>query len=187
VAGAFRGAETESHSIKEITMLVVTIVQRAITGTPLWVWGLLAALVALGLSQVRTRTVGEVRLAALPLAMAAYSLLGLAPAFQLTAASAVAWLAGVSATLAAGRALGRPSAVRYLPDARRFVVPGSWIPLAIILAIFLSRYVVAVSLAMHPDLRQAVPFAIGTSLAYGLLGGIFPARALRIWTQRIPS
>lgn len=136
-------------------MLAFTIVQRAIAGTPLWVWGLLVLLVVLGASQARTRTVHELRLAALPVAMAAYSLFGFT-------------LAGA----------------RYLRQSRSFVVPGSWTPLAVILAIFLSRYVVAVSLAMHPDLRQVAAFALGTSLAYGLLGGFFPARAARVWSQR---
>jgi hypothetical protein len=166
-------------------MLALTIVQRAISGTPVWVWGLLAGLVVLGLLQARTRTIHELRLALLPFAIAAYSFSGLALLFGLSAAGAAAWLAGLATSFGAGLALGRLSGARYLSESRRFVVPGSWIPLAVILAIFLSRYVVAVSLAMHPDLRQAAGFAVGASLAYGLLGGYFPARAARIWFQRV--
>jgi len=162
----------------------LSIVQRAVAGTPLWVWGLLVALVALGLLQARTRSVHELRLALLPLAMAAYSFFGLMLLFGFTLPGAVAWLAGLAASVGAGIALGRLAGARYLPQAHRFVVPGSWVPLAVILAIFLSRYVVAVSLAMHPDLRQAAAFAVGTSLACGLLGGYFPARAWRVASQR---
>ena len=165
-------------------MPLFTIVQRAIAGTPLWVWGLLAALVVLGLIQARARTIGEVRLAVMPLALAAYSFYGLTLLFGFTVAGAFAWAVGVATSLGTGIAMGRLAGARYLPDSRRFVVPGSWIPLAAILAIFLSRYVVAVSLAMQPDLRQVTAFAIGTSLACGLLGGFFPARALRVWSQR---
>ena len=166
-------------------MLLLTIVQRAISGTPVWVWGLLAGLVVLGLLQARTRTIHELRLAFLPFAIAAYSLFGLTLLFGFSAAGAIAWLAGLATSFGAGIALGRLSGARYLRETRRYVVPGSWIPLAVILAIFLSRYVVAVSLAMHPDLRQAATFAVAASLAYGLLGGYFPARAARIWFQRV--
>jgi hypothetical protein len=165
-------------------MLAFTIVQRAITGTPAWVWGLLVALVVLGVLQARTRTVHELRLAALPVAMTAYSLFGLTLLFGFTLAGAAAWLCGLAASVGAGIALGRLAGARYLRESRSFVVPGSWAPLAVILAIFLARYVVAVSLAMHPDLRQAAAFAIGTSLACGVLGGYFPARAARVWSQR---
>jgi len=165
-------------------MLALTIVQRAVAGTPAWVWGLLALLGALGLSQARTRTIHELRLALLPLAFSAYAFYGLTHVFGLTLAGALVWSAGFAASLGAGIALGRLAGARYLAGTRRFVVPGSWVPLAVILAIFLSRYVVAASLAMRPELRQAAAFALGASLVYGLLGGYFPARAARIWSQR---
>ncbi|MGH8686597.1 MAG: DUF6622 family protein [Burkholderiales bacterium] len=165
-------------------MPLLSIVPHAIAGTPMWVWGLLAALVVLGLIQLRTRAVHEVRLVLLPLAMAAYSFYGLTLLFGFTVAGVVAWAAGLAMSVGVGIGLGRLAGARYLQDTRRFVVPGSWIPLAVMLALFLSRYVVAVSLAMHPDLRQVAEFAFAASLASGLLGGFFPARAVRVWSQR---
>jgi hypothetical protein len=153
--------------------------------TPPWVWVLLIALIAIGASQARTRSLGTLRLALLPLAMTGYALFGMVQAFGL--ATLGAWVLGLLIALGTGIALGPQAGVQYHADSGRFRVPGSWIPLAIILAIFLSRYFVAVSLAMHPDLRQASAFAAASSLAYGLLGGIFPARALRVWLRRSPG
>lgn len=165
-------------------VVLFNIARRAVAGTPLWVWGLFAALVAFGLSQARTRTLSRVRLAVGPLAMAAYSLFGVALAFGLSPAAVAIWIVGLAFALAAGAALKRPGDVRYLPESRSFEVPGSWIPLALILVIFLVRYVLAVSMAIDPSLRQATGFVFGTALTYGLLGGIFPARALRVWSKR---
>jgi Family of unknown function (DUF6622) len=165
-------------------VILFNIARRAVAGTPMWVWGLFVALVALGLSQARTRTVSEARLAAGPLAMAAYSLYGVALAFGWSLAGVAAWAGGLAAVIIAARALKRPAGARYLPESRRFQVPGSWIPLALILVIFLVRYLLAVSMAIDPSLHQATGFALGASLAYGLLGGIFPARALRVWSKR---
>jgi len=165
-------------------VVLFNIARRAVAGTPLWVWGLFAALIALGLSQARARTVSQTRLAVGPLAMAAYSLYGVALAFGWSLAGVATWAGGLVAVIAAGWALKRPADVRYLPESRHFQVPGSWIPLGLILVIFLVRYLLAVSMAIDPSLHQAAGFALGTSLAYGLLGGIFPARALRVWSKR---
>ena len=50
--------------------------------TPKWVFGLFAALAALGLSQVRTREIGLMRMILLPLVMSGLSLWGMASAFR---------------------------------------------------------------------------------------------------------
>ncbi|MEO8718842.1 MAG: DUF6622 family protein [Burkholderiales bacterium] len=165
-------------------LVLFNIARRAVAGTPLWVWGLFVALVALGLSQARARTVSETRLAVGPLAMAAYSLYGVTLAFGWSLTATAAWVIGLALTLGAGWVLKRPGGVRYVAESRRFEVPGSWIPLALILVIFLVRYLLAVSMAIDPSLRLAATFVIGTALAYGLLGGVFPARAVRIWSLR---
>jgi hypothetical protein len=93
-------------------------------------------------------------------------------------------MVGLAAALAMGVAMEAPAGVRYLPEARHFRMPGSWIPLGLILAIFVARYLLAIVMAIDPSLHQATGFALGTSIAYGLLGGIFPARAVRVWSKR---
>ncbi len=61
---------------------------------------------------------------------------------------------------------------------RTFTVPGSWWPLAVILAIFFTRYAVTVMLVMNGELRQVAAFAGTASFVYGLSSGFFLARTL---------
>ena len=159
------------------------ILKQIVMNTPTWVYALFIALVGFGLSQVRARSVSAGRLAIAPLAMAAWSLSSVIGAFGTVTAAAV-WAAGAAVTLGIGLALKRPEGVRYVAQERRFEIPGSWIPLALVLAIFAVRYVFAVAMGMDPSLRHSAAFIVVASLAYGLLGGLFPSRAVRFWKAR---
>lgn len=159
-------------------------VKQVVLKTPPWVYALFIALVGFGLSQTRTRAVHERVLAILPVAMTAYSFYGMTLAFGLSATGIAAWTGGFAAALAIGLTLKRPQGVRYLPAAGRFEMPGSWIPFALIMLVFFARYFLAVALGIDPSLRQAAGFMAAASFTYGLLGGVFPARAARVWTQR---
>ncbi len=59
-------------------------------------------------------------------------------------------------------------------------MPGTWWPLAVILAIFFVRYAVTVSLTVNRTLRAVPLFAAAASLVYGLASGYFLARALAV-------
>ena len=49
-------------------------------------------------------------------------------------------------------------------------------------------YALFISLiGIDPSLRQPGLFSLAASLAYGLLGGVFPARAARVWSQRFAN
>ena len=157
-------------------MLIITILQK----TPFWVWGVLALLVGLGLLQSRPRSLGVRRVVLLPLGMTALSLHGTFNTFPPATRSWVMWLgaAAVSATWFATAAM--PAGVRF--DARRQVLelPGSWQPMALMMAIFFTRYVVAVVLAMAPELTQDTATAAIVSSIYGALSGVFLGRMLRM-------
>ncbi len=151
--------------------------------TPIWVFGILAALIALGLRRLRADDLTTRQLFILPAVMAVLSLFGLCQSFGASAAAAGGWLAAVVVSLAIGKALPPQAGVQYSPASRRIRVPGSAVPLVLMMTIFFLRYVAAVSLAMHPALRTDVPFVAAIGLAYGLSSGCFAARALRIWTS----
>jgi hypothetical protein len=81
-----------------------------------------------------------------------------------------------------------PRQVSYAPEARLFHVPGSWTPLAMMMAIFFARYAIAVAMAMQPALKAMPVFAAAIGAAYGLMSGSFLARALRILgAARVPG
>lgn len=152
--------------------------------TPTWVWGLLAGLIALGLSQVRARQASLARTALLPLAMIMLSLGSMASSFSHSphfASMMVAWLSGATAAIVIAMAIATPADTRYDRATRTFSLPGSWTPLLLIVAIFLTRYVVNVELAMQPSLINDPSYTLVTGALYGLFSGIFAARALRLW------
>lgn len=151
------------------------------THTPTWVWFLLTGLLGLGASQVVTRTVSIQRMTLMPLAMVGLSLYGTVSAFGPELRVLLAWLAG--AGLMAALVMQRPldPATRYDDWTERFTVPGSWVPLLLILGIFATKYTVGVSTAMHPALAQNASFCLGFTALYGAFSGIFLARAARLW------
>ena len=154
--------------------MIVQILQR----TPIWVWVLFVALLYLGYLQSKTRSVSKQRLFALPLAMVGLSLYSLFTTFGATGIGFVAWLAAGVLAFLLNRGLKHPEGVRYISATGVFTLRGSWVPLALMMTIFLTRYTVAVITAIDASLRAANTFVGCAGLAYGFLSGLFLARAL---------
>ena len=148
--------------------------------TPVWVWGLLLVLVALGLIQAVPRSVTLRRATLPPLALASLSLWGVVSVFGDGLALA-AWAGGV--VVAATLLLRRRTPQRAVWSAaeERFQMPGSWGPLALILGIFCIRYVVGVSVALHPGVGRNPAFGAAAGLNYGVLSGLLLGRAVALW------
>lgn len=151
-----------------------------LTGTPGWVWALLAGLLVLGYAQTRPRQAGLARTLAMPLAMTALSVYGTVSALGTSATVLAGWL--LSAMLAAAWVARRPAAAGTRYDAARRVIeqPGSWVPLLLIVGIFLTKYIVVVSLTLHPALRLDLAFALPVAVLYGFFSGLFAGRSLRL-------
>lgn len=151
--------------------------------TPTWVAGLLAGLLWLGFSAVRTRNLHIGRLVLMPVAMGGMALWGVTSAFhgagQLAELLAL-WLVCYAAVLAASWPLRAPHGTRYDAAGKRFHLPGSWMPMLLILAIFLMKYAIGVQLAMAPELAANAQFALVVTALYGALSGLTASRALRV-------
>ncbi|MBX3653391.1 MAG: hypothetical protein KIS62_07120 [Ramlibacter sp.] len=157
---------------------------QIIGNTPRWVWGLLAALLWLGFSQVLPRSVGLRRVTVMPLAMTVFSAYGLATAFGASGwltQTVGMWLLAAAAVLLLTWGRSAPAGTRYDAATRRFQMPGSWMPLALIVGIFLTKYIVGVELALQPTLVRDTAFALGIASLYGVFTGLFLARASRLW------
>lgn len=148
--------------------------------TPLWVWGILLALLWLGLSQSVPRRARLRRVLLLPLAMTVLSLYGTFTTFHPVYWSWVLWAGAAAVSIAWFASSELPAGVDYDPSAQVFRLPGSWMPLGLMMAIFLTRYVVAVVLAMHPALTHDVAVAAIVASLYGALSGVFIGRLLRL-------
>lgn len=153
---------------------------QILVATPLWVWALLSLLVGLGLAQSRERSVTLRRVVLLPLAMTALSMYGTYSAFHASPWSWILWAGAALATIAWFASADLPIGTRYEAGAQRFHLPGSWEPLALMMAIFCTRYVLAVALAMHPAWAQDVAVAAIVASIYGALSGVFMGRMLRM-------
>jgi hypothetical protein len=161
--------------------LELAMLYQILMHTPLWVWALLAALLALGVKQSRPGRIRLARTVVLPLAMAALSLSGTVSAFGATPLVLTAWLL---AALPLGWGMSRtapPAGTRYDADERVFRVTGSWWPLALMMGIFLLKYAVAVTLVQAPGLAHAPAFAVPAALLYGAFSGCFFGRSARLW------
>ncbi|MDP3821715.1 MAG: hypothetical protein Q8R33_09580 [Burkholderiales bacterium] len=153
-------------------------------GTPPWVWGLLAGLIALGLSQARPRSARLLRVSVMPVAMTGLSISGTASAFggsPLFGYVMLAWMFAAAVALAVIAPTGAPRGTTYDAATRTFAMPGSWVPMLLILGIFMTRYVVGAELAMQPGLARDGQYALVVGALYGLFSGVFAGRAARLW------
>lgn len=154
---------------------------QILVNTPRWVWVLLLALLWLGLSQAVSRTASLRRITLLPLAMTGLSLYGTVTAFGADPQVLLVWLCAASLIVTLVLRQTLPDATRYDTATQRFTLPGSWVPLLLILGIFITKYVVGVATAMQPALARDANFSLGFGALYGAFSGVFLARAVRLW------
>lgn len=153
---------------------------RILSHTPLWVFVLFFVLLAFGLMQTRTRRVRKLPALLLPGGMVALSLAGVQSSFGLRPMPLLAWVAALATAAFVGYRWFRDDRVRYDATTATFFIPGSWAPLAVIMAIFLAKYAYAVMLAMQAEAIASTLFLIALSAVYGLLSGYFVARAIHL-------
>lgn len=152
-----------------------------VSHVPVWVWFLLAALIALGLASTVTRRRTLPASLAMPVGMTALSLGSVFSAFSGNAAALVAWAIGLLLALSLRVALQAWGRLSWDAAARRVIVPGSWLPLACIVAIFALKFTGAVLMAMHPELAHRASFVVLLCGVYGAFSGLFLGRVLAIW------
>lgn len=145
--------------------------------TPLWVWGLLAALLILGARHTRPRQVARAQLLALPLILLALGLMSLAPLFMELPLAAGLWLLALTLGGHGAARLKAPAEARWDAAAKRLAVPGSFFPLLLIIAIFGLKYSLGVALALHPSWREDAAVVLPMALLYGALSGLLLGRA----------
>ena len=151
---------------------------QILTHTPLWVFGLFFGLVYLGYLQSRTRQVSRGRFIVLPLAMLAWSLYSVWSTFDARLTALAAWACAWVAVVVIGLAWVPSRRIAYDASTAQVTVPGSWMPLALMMGIFFFRYAVAVVQAIKPGILDTTPAAVVVAATYGVFSGLFMARAL---------
>lgn len=155
-------------------------IAQILTHTPLWVWLLLAALCALGWNQTRTRSLSLKRMIIVPLVMLGLSMSSLSNAFGTQMPVLLTWFMSMACIAIFIRRLRLPSGHAYDAHSQLFTVPGSFVPLIMILSIFVIKYALGVTLAIQPNLAHQVGFSLGCAAVFGMMNGVFFGRALRV-------
>lgn len=151
---------------------------QILSHTPIYVWAILLLLVWRGANAMRTREIALRKLFIMPLVMLGLSLQDIAGKFGLEPAQLGAWSAGaaVGALLAWRFGQARIEA-GSLPGSVR--VAGSALPLAIMMAVFFTKYLASVLLAVRPGLHHELGFALTVCALFGVFNGWFGARLAR--------
>ena len=149
--------------------------------TPKWVFALFFGLVWLGSRQLLAGRVSLTRVTIMPVAMGGLAIYGVLSAFGDTPLALAGWALAALASAAVVLHRPLPAGIRYDASARSFQMPGSAVPLVLMMGIFMTKYSVGVLFAMHPELARHHDIAIGIGTLYGAFSGIFMARSLRLW------
>ena len=145
---------------------------------PVWPFFLLAGLVMLGYRQSRDRIVQPGTLAKLALAMLALSLYGVTTAFGASMVPVLAWALAFAAAVFIGGPLLAPRGLTKEGAAVR--MPGSWVPMGLMLGIFMTKFGLGFATGMGAHVLQEVWFVAAVSAVLGLFSGAFAARATAV-------
>lgn len=152
--------------------------------TPVFVWFLLAGLVTLGWRLSRNRQVAPVQVLALPALMLGLGAWSLAPGIAAQPLVALVWLGALALGTAGGARTPQQSGTAWLVAAGRFQLPGSWLPMAFILVIFLLRYASSVAFVLHPEWHGTLAVQAPLAVVFGLLSGLSIGRTVGLLRLR---
>lgn len=144
---------------------------------PLWVFAVLALVLALGVSQTRSREVTPGRSATIAAAMVAYSLWGACSAFGLAWMPLAAWVAGMALALVPVQGWASAGGLVAVPERGTVLVSGSWRSMVLILGIFSVKFLLGFATGMGVPVSGASLAAALAALALGWCSGGFAARA----------
>jgi hypothetical protein len=156
------------------------LIVQILSHTPIWVYALFFVLLVFGLIQTRTRTVSKIPALLLPAGMIALSLAGINSSFGLTTIPLAAWGIAMAIATVVGYTFFRDRRIHCKATDGKFLIPGSWVPLVVMMAIFFAKYVYAVMNAFNAEVISTPMFIGALSAVYGLLSGYFSSRAVNL-------
>jgi len=153
-------------------------ISQIISHTPLYVWALLAFLLYRGYLATQDRELPLKNLVIIPGVMVALSISGINSHGVLGEAVWAIWAAGLAVAVALVWTLSKRE-IAVNRAAGTIVQRGSWAPLMLMVAIFVTKYAVGVLSAVHPELVQGLAGSLVVTTLYGLFNGVFIGRLAR--------
>lgn len=148
-----------------------------LAGTPLWVYPLFLLVLWLGYSASRQRARSRLALIRLPCIFVVWSILNIWLNARNLGPSIASWAGGVVVGAAIGAAMFRSTRLARHADPELVVVPGTWLTLCLVVAIFAMNYVFGYLRATAPGLLDSYPGALLVTGLSGVSGGIFIGQA----------
>jgi hypothetical protein len=162
-------------------------VYQILVHTPIWVWLLLAFLVSRGVAALKPRDVTPTRMLILPLVFLVWGLTGLIDSRGLGvdfALFVVAFAAGGAGGVALAALGPHP---RLNSETGGMAMPGSAIPLTLILVSFAFKYVGTVALAIDSDVSQRAVLVSAMTAVGGIFAGLFWGRTLTLFRRALAA
>ena len=158
-----------------------------ISHTPTWVFAIFFILLVLGFIQSKDRIVKVKTVFILPIAMIIFSFFGVSSVFGLSILTMGLWIMGLVTTLVIGLKLAYPRLVSFSQQNNKLTIPGSWVPLFFMMAIFFTKYFVGFAVARELTIVNEQIFIVLLSLLYGAFSGIFLSRSFVMFkTSKAP-
>ena len=148
--------------------------------TPIWVWAILTVLLWAGLVQTTRRRARLRRVVVVLLVMTGLSLYGTFSSFGVTPTNWAMWVGAGLLTLLWIGTSALPADLRYDVSARTFDIPGSWVPLGLMMTIFMANYLVGVMLSIAPALAHDTATTAIVASLHGAMSGVFAGRMVRM-------
>lgn len=152
-------------------------IEAILRGTPIWVWFLLAYLLSRGFKAMQGGTAPLGKLAIVPAVFTAWGLLHLVKEPAAGWNTGLAWVVGAALGIGIGVLLARRSGLTVDRVQKTVTLPGSIVPLALILLTFASKFWLGVELAITHAGTDAL-YVVLDGLVSGLVAGIFAGRFL---------
>jgi len=157
---------------------IMSFIAAVIANTPIWVWVLLAFLLSRGVVALRERQIQPGRALVVPIVFLVWGLAGLVQSHGLGFDLAL-FVVGLAAGLLGGRALAvLTTPPRLSLETGTMSLPGSSIPLVLIIVSFAVKYVAAVALAVNAGSPAHALIASASALVGGVFAGLFWGRTL---------
>ncbi|MET0857842.1 MAG: DUF6622 family protein [Telluria sp.] len=148
---------------------------QIVTHTPVYVWAILALLIYRGVVAMRDREMTIRKLFIIPVIMLALSLQDVVAKFGADFMPLFAW-AGGAALMALLVWKLSSAGISASASPGRVLVHGSSAPLAMMMAIFFTKYATAVTLVVKPQVSHHVVFSTLVCALFGVFSGYFLGR-----------
>jgi hypothetical protein len=152
-----------------------------IHGAPIWVWVLLVVLLLRGFKALNSGTAPLGRLAIVPLIFAGGGIAHLVSDPLAGWPAVIAWMTASLVGIAAGVSIASRSRFIVDPIANTVMLPGSPLPLLLMIAIFATKFWLGFEMATVTDASLLGIYVVIGAAVSGVVAGVFTGRFITYW------